>query len=91
MSGRASASDSKVVTSFLEGRRRLRGLEWDLAMRERKVEDLIWRFWILLEGKVGVEEERVDGMGDGAEGVVLAVRARMEGRFLGAVGACDAS
>ncbi len=57
------------------------------------MEDLIWRFWSLVEGREGGRVEDggwVDGVVDVEEGVVLAVRARMEGRFLGAVGACVA-
>lgn len=93
--GRASARDSSVVTNFLDGRRRLRGLIGVLEMRFRKAEDLMVRLSRFVEANWEVrsvkdEEGRVVRPEPEA-GLVLEVEVlvRIECRAWGAVGAWE--
>jgi hypothetical protein len=89
-SGRASASDSSVVTSFLDGRRRLRGFLWAFSIRFTKAECLIRRLSCLEEMKpseiMAPSRWVLRGRTSSPE-PDLEVFARTDVRFLGAVGA----
>ena len=82
----ASPKLSNVVTSFLDGRRRLRGLECDFSMRETKVECFMVRLSFLVLRKES--DAMVLGRWEGA-GREMAEEdfVRIDGRFWGAVGA----
>lgn len=79
ISGKASASDSRFVTNFLDARLRFwdEGFAFDFSIREIKVERLIMRLSLFVEPKALAISRRV------SEGLVMLLFGfdRMEARF----------
>lgn len=79
ISGKASASDSRFVTNFLDGRLRFwdEGFAFDFSIREIKVERLIMRLSLFVELKALSISRLV------SEGLVILLVGldRMEARF----------
>lgn len=79
ISGKASASDSRFVTNFLDARLRFwdEGFALDFSIRESKVERLIMRLSLFVEPKALAISRRV------SEGLVMLLVGldRMEARF----------
>lgn len=79
ISGKASASDSRFVTNFLDARLRFwdEGFAFDFSIREIKVERLIMRLSLFVEPKALSITRRV------SEGLVMLLVGldRMEARF----------
>ena len=89
ISGRLSPRDSKVVTSFLLGRRRLAVFFPVFWMRLTKAECLIIRLSFLVFEKPVSIVERLEVEVLGIDSVLFALDfERIEGRFLSAVDAC---
>jgi hypothetical protein len=82
-SPKTSPKLSRVVTSFLEGRRRFKGLACDFEIFEMKVECFIWRLSALEFAKV--EKEDLCGIAPELENEDLFLRIE---RGFGTVGAC---
>lgn len=79
ISGKASASDSRFVTNFLDARLRFwdEGFAFDFSIREIKVERLIMRLSLFVEPKALAISRRM------SEGLVMLLFGldRMEARF----------
>lgn len=78
--------ESRLATSFFEGRRRFRVLVRGFSILEMKTECFIWRLSFLFVRKVEVSEKGLEeGMGMAAG--FRTILARLVVRFLGATGA----
>lgn len=89
-SGRASARDSRVVISFLDGRRRLRGFLCAFSMRLTKAECLIVRLScleLMKPSPIMAPSRCTEGGRAIRPEPDFAVFARIEERFFGTVGA----